>query len=347
MNALSILEIYEQKKKDKQDKSKYYNVIVEKCYRKIREAVKYNKWELTWKVPENVIGLPIYNYNHCIAFVMTNLKHNGYVVVYHHPGLLLISWKPEDVKQFNTLKNLVQKSIYTINNGSEKLNECYNYDAQFDLQKFNTANLDEYIKSKRQRTQLALPAIPSYMSKDIPNNTISNSIVNDNRIINLDIQPVINNPTEHFASLNESYNPPTNLNQTFNNVSQHIHKEYQPIQTFLPLTHEQPIKYEQQLQQQQSQRDNMPMKNIVINDIQQEHLEKKILKDDYNHHQNIKQAQHILDNSKIYDREKEYEKQQVAQRKQNLSNINTLLMSKDYLKKFKDINDKGKKMMNL
>jgi len=351
MNALNILEIYEQKKKDKQDKSKYYNVILEKCYTKIRDGVKHNKWEIIWTVPKFVIGLPIYNYNHCIAHVMTHLKSNGFVIVYRHPGILLISWKPEDVKQFNTLKNLEQNSIYTINNGPQKLSDCINYEAQYNLQNFNTASLEDYIKSKRQTSQLALPAMPSPMSKDVVNNTIGTGIINDNRIINMNEQPLVNNPTANFASVNTNNNPVSNLHEMHTNQSSNIHnnveREYKPMQSYLQYTHEQPIKRENEIQERLVQQNANSMKNIVVSNMHQQQLEKKILNDDYEHHQNMKEASLIVNNNPVYTREKQYEKQQMENRKKNLSNINNLLMSKDYLKKFKDINDKGRKMMNL
>ena len=45
-NCITVSEIYQIQKEAKQDKSKYYNVILEKCYNKIRHAIKYKKWHI-------------------------------------------------------------------------------------------------------------------------------------------------------------------------------------------------------------------------------------------------------------------------------------------------------------
>ena len=43
-------------------------------------------------MPETIIGVPKYDYGACTAYIIDQLKENGFMVKYTHPNLLLISW---------------------------------------------------------------------------------------------------------------------------------------------------------------------------------------------------------------------------------------------------------------
>jgi hypothetical protein len=43
-------------------------------------------------MPETIIGVPRYDHGACTAYIIDQLKTNGFVVKYTHPNLLLISW---------------------------------------------------------------------------------------------------------------------------------------------------------------------------------------------------------------------------------------------------------------
>jgi hypothetical protein len=43
-------------------------------------------------MPETIIGVPKFDHGACTAFVLDQLKENGFCVTYTHPNLLLISW---------------------------------------------------------------------------------------------------------------------------------------------------------------------------------------------------------------------------------------------------------------
>jgi S-adenosylmethionine hydrolase len=44
-------------------------------------------------MPEVIIGIPMYDYRDCTAYVIEKLRENKFVVRYTHPNLLFISWK--------------------------------------------------------------------------------------------------------------------------------------------------------------------------------------------------------------------------------------------------------------
>jgi hypothetical protein len=43
-------------------------------------------------MPETIIGVPNYDHGSCTAYVIDQLRENGFDVKYTHPNLLLISW---------------------------------------------------------------------------------------------------------------------------------------------------------------------------------------------------------------------------------------------------------------
>ena len=60
-----------------------------KCVSRVRGSQEFC-WYI---VPEMIIGLPKFDNAACIAYIINELKVNGFVVRYTHPNLLFISWK--------------------------------------------------------------------------------------------------------------------------------------------------------------------------------------------------------------------------------------------------------------
>jgi hypothetical protein len=44
-------------------------------------------------VPEMLVGVPNYDKNACITYIISKLEENDFIVRYTHPNLLFISWK--------------------------------------------------------------------------------------------------------------------------------------------------------------------------------------------------------------------------------------------------------------
>jgi hypothetical protein len=62
---------------------------------KIKVAARQkNSQQFCWfLVPEMLIGVPNYDKNMCITYIISKLEENDFVVRYTHPNLLFISWK--------------------------------------------------------------------------------------------------------------------------------------------------------------------------------------------------------------------------------------------------------------
>ena len=90
---LNIYELHKRRNARERNRLSYYKRVLHKCYHRIITVSDSCKTECVYKVPEFVVGMPIYNGLECVKFVVRALKKNGFYVRYTHPNLLFISWK--------------------------------------------------------------------------------------------------------------------------------------------------------------------------------------------------------------------------------------------------------------
>ena len=91
--SINVLDI--QKKQYERDsrRREIYNKILDKCFYKIQSTV-YNEYEhCFFRVPEYVLGSPIYNLTKCVIYLLQKLRENGFKCKYCHPYMIYISWK--------------------------------------------------------------------------------------------------------------------------------------------------------------------------------------------------------------------------------------------------------------
>jgi hypothetical protein len=86
-----------------------YDTILKKCHERIK-TVAYSPRGGTfcfYIIPTYVFGVPIYDLNTCIVYMVQHLMKNGFHVVYTHPNLLYISW----LNKKNTIEYKKTKEI--------------------------------------------------------------------------------------------------------------------------------------------------------------------------------------------------------------------------------------------
>jgi hypothetical protein len=95
VEKLNLDELYEQKKQEDLAKLYTFNRILTRAHEKIKVAARQkNSQQFCWfLVPEILIGVPNYDKNACITYMISKLEENDFVVRYTHPNLLFISWK--------------------------------------------------------------------------------------------------------------------------------------------------------------------------------------------------------------------------------------------------------------
>jgi len=95
VEKLNLDELYEQKKQEDLAKLYTFNRILTRVHDKIKVAARQkNSQQFCWfLVPEMLMGVPNYDKNACITYLISKLEENDFVVRYTHPNLLFISWK--------------------------------------------------------------------------------------------------------------------------------------------------------------------------------------------------------------------------------------------------------------
>lgn len=97
---LSIHELYSLKKKKDTVKQQSFDKILETCHNKIKKIASSGGMNIFFEVPYIVIGLPLYDINACINYLVECLRKNGLLVqILPEPNnnILYISWNPFDI----------------------------------------------------------------------------------------------------------------------------------------------------------------------------------------------------------------------------------------------------------
>jgi hypothetical protein len=92
---VNLDDLYERKKKTDLNTLSVYNSILNRIHTKIKNCSRQNGAEqFCWYIiPEMMIGVPRYDHAACTAYILHELRENGFIIRYTHPNLLLISWK--------------------------------------------------------------------------------------------------------------------------------------------------------------------------------------------------------------------------------------------------------------
>jgi len=103
-DKISLDELYEGKQKRDLRVLKTFKTILSRIHNKIKVTARQQiDQQFCWfVVPEFILGVPSYNHNECVVYLVERLMENGFMVKYTHPNLLLISWHhwvPDYVRQ--------------------------------------------------------------------------------------------------------------------------------------------------------------------------------------------------------------------------------------------------------
>jgi hypothetical protein len=113
---INIYDLYRDMKEIKEKKNYCYNQILYKVHDRIKRINKKERYKIMYDVPEFVFGLPNYNINKCIAYVIKQLRGNGFLVRYYFPKILYISWDPVEIQDYKKQQRLIKNGFKDINN---------------------------------------------------------------------------------------------------------------------------------------------------------------------------------------------------------------------------------------
>ena len=93
-DKINIDSLYQSKKTRDLSTLHTYKRVLSRVHAKIKAVARVRgNAECCWYlVPEVIIGLPKFDNGSCIAYLIHQLKLNGFLVRYTHPNLLFIAW---------------------------------------------------------------------------------------------------------------------------------------------------------------------------------------------------------------------------------------------------------------
>ena len=86
-----------------------YDKVLKKCHERIKTVAHSPKGGTFcfYVFPSILFGVPIYDINTCIVYMVQHLIKNGFEVSYTHPNLLYISW----LNRKNTIEYKKKKEV--------------------------------------------------------------------------------------------------------------------------------------------------------------------------------------------------------------------------------------------
>ena len=94
MSMININELHKINEERQKFRISVYDKVLKKCHERIKFVSKTPQGSnfCFYVVPNIVYGVPIYNVNACVVYIVSALIKNGFYVAYTHPNLLYISW---------------------------------------------------------------------------------------------------------------------------------------------------------------------------------------------------------------------------------------------------------------
>ena len=120
MSMININDLFVEQQQKEKHKEEIYDKVLKNCHNRIRRVVKidpYNNF-CFYIIPKFIYGIPLYNIDKCISYLVNNLTKNGFKINYTHPNLLLISWEKQKENKklsdplFNNNSNIKSISDY-------------------------------------------------------------------------------------------------------------------------------------------------------------------------------------------------------------------------------------------
>ena len=166
-------------------KYKTFEKVLDICYKKIITTnTTSDECCCTYICPQVIFGLPLFNLDECIKFIMTKLVEKGFEVYLALPNNIFISWQLESEKKGQQLTQ-----YYQLGTPRKQLKLEYN-NSNNNLNKFST----QYINSINS------------INNTNSNNTNSNNSNNSNNY----------NNSNNSNTNNKQYKPIEDYNQTDN-----------------------------------------------------------------------------------------------------------------------------------
>jgi Family of unknown function (DUF5759) len=95
VGKLNIDDLYEKRKNRDLKQLSIFNKLLNRIHKRITQTakIKNNERFIWFQIPEFLFGEACYDNADCCAYLISQLKTNGFTIRYYHPNTLLISWE--------------------------------------------------------------------------------------------------------------------------------------------------------------------------------------------------------------------------------------------------------------
>jgi hypothetical protein len=221
-NKLNIYDLYRNINDKKEKKNISYNEVLYKIHDKIKRTSEKERYKLVYEIPEVIFGLPSYDLNMCIAYIMKQLRSNGFLVKYYFPKILYISWDPREIRDYKKQKTNINNSFKQLTDKKSKIdNQVYDPRNYYTPKQNQQGNIDFSHQEKisppittKYNNAIFKPML-NYDPNNIPTynyyaySTLNNNLINDNFYIN--------NKPDNFNKYNGTTNNGNTNNGNTNN----------------------------------------------------------------------------------------------------------------------------------
>lgn len=187
---ISLDELYDRKRDIEIHRLNVYRRILSRVHTKIKLTArqKNDTGFMFYLVPEFIFGVPKYNINTCISYIIQKLEENGFLVKYTHPNLLFISWqhyipsykreqiKRETGKTIDGFGNIIEKT----NHKKDKMNlfQATNKSKNENKLQINHINENNETSQHNVKKEVKFKDISSYKPSGIYSEDILKKIQN-------------------------------------------------------------------------------------------------------------------------------------------------------------------------
>ena len=86
---------------------KIYEKLLEKCYYRLNTSAGNDDTYCLYPIPDFILGMPTYNLAYCAAYIIYNLKSNGFTAKFFNPNIIFVSWNFDQPYYVNNNKKTI------------------------------------------------------------------------------------------------------------------------------------------------------------------------------------------------------------------------------------------------
>lgn len=97
MSAVNVKDLNRMIDSKKLERNAVFNRVYDMCQQRVISFAKKDALRTMFEMPEFILGVPPFNLNDALTYVIDRLKNNGFLVLYFFPKLLYISWDVDEI----------------------------------------------------------------------------------------------------------------------------------------------------------------------------------------------------------------------------------------------------------